>query len=186
MKSLNVLQDEARAQWNDPHKLLSILDLVSDRTGDDVVALRNELIGRLLEIIEPTFPFPRHNRPTADGTLAPDEWPEMGLLRVLDYQVGQKQGVPYPKRKQLLKRAYEWSAEKHLPAHEAADWGEPETRQRMQKIVKSLTAFIDLAKRRETSDMGIAIHHWKRDLGYLKEKFAATYPGLSWPDFSAD
>lgn len=89
MMPVNRVRKEARPHWNDPHKLLSILDSLSARTGADVVELRKELIGRLLEIIEPTFPFPRHNAPTRDGQMRPDAWPDMGLLRVLDYQVGE-------------------------------------------------------------------------------------------------
>lgn len=181
MRRIKTLQKEARLHWNDAHKLLSILSEFSGRADEEAVDLRQELIGRLLEILEPTFPFPRHNRPTADGSITPDAWPDMGLLRVLDYQVGRKQGVPYPKRKQLLKRAYEWDADDHLPPQEAADWGKPETRKRLRKIITSLKAFVELAERREDSDMGIAITDWKRDLAYLEAEFKETYPDLRWP-----
>jgi hypothetical protein len=58
MMPVNRVRKEARTHWNDPHKLLSILDSLSARTG-------------------------------VDGEMRPDAWPDMGLLRGLDYQVGE-------------------------------------------------------------------------------------------------
>lgn len=78
MMPVNRVRKEARPHWNDPHKLLSILDSLSARTGADVVELRKELIGRLLEIIEPTFPFPVTTRRRGTARCGPTPGPTWG------------------------------------------------------------------------------------------------------------
>ena len=66
----------------------------------------------------------------------------------------------------------------HLPPQEATDWGKPEARTRLRKIITSLKGFVDLAERREDSDMGIAVQHRERDVAFLEDEFKPVYPDL--------
>jgi hypothetical protein len=51
-----------------------------------------------------------------------------------------------------------------------ADWGPPNTRRRLEKMITAIAAFARTAKRRST-DMSAAIFDWESDLEWLRSNY---------------
>jgi len=122
----------------------------------------------------------RRDRLTVD--FSGGEWPETGVLRQLGYVVGRK-GLPGAKRQQVLDRVYAVALH---PASEAevgyiAQWGEPRTWQRLEKMANCLATFAQ-SRKRDTRDYSEAIADWEADLDYLRGRYYTNRSAFIWPD----
>ncbi|BCM75508.1 hypothetical protein KAM448_41520 [Aeromonas caviae] len=83
-------------------------------------------------------------------------------------------------RNQRLK-LLQWVFEQELPLVEdqayMAEWGNPAEPKRLEKMAKTIAAFIRSAKRRQSANMRQAIADWEADLAWLKQHY---YVSMSW------
>lgn len=131
-----------------------------------------------------SFAWPSTEAPPGFGRVDdPDEWPAVGILRHLGYQVGQN-GLLTRRRREILDSAYG----KDLPHFGSStymmEWSAPRTARRLQKLAESLAAFARNAKRRTHSDLSQAISDWENDLEYLRMTYYVGHYDFAWPTTS--
>lgn len=125
---------------------------------------------------------------TGSGTVDKDSWPHIGLLSYAGYAVGLK-GKQEAVRWQVLSRVFEMVT---LPRLESEvyvlSWGVAKSASRLRKMAESIAAFCRNAKRKDGSDMDLAIDEWESDLAWLKRTY---YDGrfdraFAWPETELD
>lgn len=180
------LEQKADENEDDPRALLEILHDLTTWSDEEIAEVQRKIIDQVSKHLETPFPWPETNAPTGDGTVDPDEWPEIGLLGKLGYKVG-KGGKNKYKRRAILRRAFQVEASEWLPVEEqASEWGDAVSEERLEKIANSLSAFARNAKKRDETSLGTAISHWEEDLEYLKERFYGTRHSFDWPSLPED
>jgi hypothetical protein len=111
------------------------------------------------------------------------DWREAGVLSLSGYRVGRTQGLREEPRRRILNWLVMRDDLRDVDDRDyAAEWGQPGTSGRLQKIVNSIAAFArDRAN--DTRDYSVAISHWREDLAYLYERFyQARGHAWRWPD----
>ena len=63
----------------------------------------------------------------------------------------------------------------------AAEWGRPNTAQRLQKLAETIAALTRNAKRRNAARMDKSIREWESDLAYLKRRYYEGRFSFPWP-----
>lgn len=125
------------------------------------------------------FTWPIGSAEPGLGRIEPADWPELGLLSQMGYQVG-KEAKSDSFRRALLSRILD----AHLPPliHPAyiAEWGPPGTAARLRKMAHSVAAFARNADR-QGSRLSLAVEHWQGDLQFLHDKFYVDRFGFDWP-----
>lgn len=98
------------------------------------------------------------------------DMPEMGLLRIVGYRVGDF-GVNSFERRKILSNIYESSFIDYF-LNLFPNWGEPNTEERLLKLANCLTSFIKYVKKkyRNVTYMS-AISDWEDDLNWLKKRY---------------
>ena len=96
-------------------------------------------------------------------------WQETGLLRLLGYRVGHS-GLPVQARRTILLNAYRVLLVPGSPdvAQYLIGWGDPLSRQRLDKITGSIRSFMNLAENKK-SDYSAALADWQADLDWLRQ-----------------
>lgn len=99
------------------------------------------------------------------------EVPEIGLLRKLGYRVG-KNGLGDAERRAILTTAFRFKIPLQQKPHPYdAQWGEPESPQRLGKIGNCVAQFCINMKRRKGQDTTEAIADYESDLAWLRETY---------------
>jgi hypothetical protein len=158
-----------------------------------ILLLRNEIVpciedsGFPDEENGPGFDFPhvpdsinvRRNATKFDTA----SWREIGLLRASGYQVGATNGVVESERLKILNYIFLYDDLVDVSDRQyAAEWGDPKTGKRLQKMANSLASFIGQAQRRNSSGLLQAITEWKHDLGYLRSAYYDRWGNFPWPE----
>lgn len=104
---------------------------------------------------------------------------ERGVLKYMGYEVGKNGKSPHQRRQILQKIMSE-----HLPNIEnpnyMAEWSTPNSCERLKKIAHSITAFVNLGRRRRPSPVH-AIRDWEEDLEWLKGTYYSGRCRFVWP-----
>lgn len=116
-------------------------------------------------------PFPTTEVPdTSDGNEIKRIFPQIGLLKHMDYRVGAN-GLPANKRRAILRDILE---RERLPVVVSAEymreWGTANSVQRLLKIANSIATFCRNAKRKSRPPES-AIAAWDADLNWLRTNF---------------
>jgi len=110
------------------------------------------------------------------------DWPRIGLMKALGYEVGRSGIQDKKKRRQILKEIYE---KENLPSVKSraylSKWGSPHSCARLEKMANSIATFCRNAKRDEKKDKTVAIEHWEEDLEWIKTKFYRDHCQFWWP-----
>ncbi len=116
------------------------------------------------------------------GEFTPEsQWPNIGLLKKLGYQVGAN-GKSKAIRREILKDVFESEFLYNVKNKEYMEqWGEAETKKRLLKMANTLASFARNAKRKE-NPLYAAIEDWEEDLQWIKEKFYKGKFRFNWPD----
>ncbi len=102
------------------------------------------------------------------GDASPDfERPEVGMLAVLGYHVGQMDGKPLQLRKLILKYILEGELPMVHSASYTEEWGEPNSSKRYEKLVRFLQNSIESNKTKP--DMKSAVKDWSEDLKWIED-----------------
>lgn len=185
MKLTQELREQARENADDPRALLEILHDLTTWSDEEIAEMQRDIINQVTQQLETSFPWPETDAPTGDGSVDPDEWPDIGLLGKLGYKVG-KGGKSKYRRRAILRKAFQTDASEWLPVQEQAEqWGEPKSPDRLQKIANSLAAFARNARKRDDPSLETAISHWEADLAHLKEQFYDEQYSFEWPNTGA-
>ena len=107
-------------------------------------------------------------------------WPRLGVLGMLGYQVGE-QGKSRAVRRGILARAYEGDLPPLLPASQLWEWGDPSTAKRLRKLAESIASFARNAKARDPKMFARAIRDWAEDLDYLRQAYHRGEFRFMWP-----
>ena len=99
----------------------------------------------------------------------------------MGYAVGQL-GAYRTRRRQVLDYVFNEKIPKVQCYDYMAEWGDPSSAKRLQKLANSLATFARNAKRRRTSDMEHAIAEWEEDLAYLKNTYFDGFFSFDWPE----
>ncbi|MCS4159421.1 hypothetical protein [Salinibacter ruber] len=184
MKLTQELREQARANADDPRALLEILRDLTTWSDEEIAGMQRAIIDQVTQQLETSFPWPETNAPTGDGSIDPGDWPDIGLLGKLGYEVG-KGGKNKYRRRAILRKAFQADASEWLPIEDQAEqWGEPTSSKRLQKIANSLAAFATNAKKKDPS-LETAISHWEADLAHLKEQLYDEQYSFEWPKAGA-
>jgi hypothetical protein len=171
---------------DDPQALLEILRDLTTWSDEEIAEMQRDIIDQVTAQLETSFPWPETEAPTGDGSVDPNEWPDVGLLGKLGYKVG-KGGKSKYRRRAILRKAFQANASEWLPVEEQADqWGKPTSSKRLQKIANSLAAFARNARKRSDPSLEMAISQWEADLAYLKEQFYEEQFSFEWPNLSEE
>ena len=113
----------------------------------------------------------------SSGNLEGD-WPTIGLLKYMGYEVGMK-GAPERTRREILRKVF---IAEDLPSVNSqeymSEWGEAESTQRLMKIANSIATFCRNNKRwSKPSKKSIA--EWESDLAWLRKEIYGG--GFEWP-----
>jgi hypothetical protein len=116
----------------------------------------------------------------AGGQADEVNWPKLGVLGMLGYQVGEK-GKSRAVRRGILARAYEGDLPPLLPASQLWEWGDPSTAKRLRKLAESIASFARNAKANDAKKFARAIRDWDEDLGYLRQTYHRGEFRFMWP-----
>lgn len=108
-----------------------------------------------------------------------DDWPELGLLKQMGYQVG-KEAKSESFRRALLSKILDAHLPPLLHPDYIAEWGAPGTAARLRKMAHSVAAFARNADR-QGPRLALAVEHWQGDLQFLHDKFYVDRFGFDWP-----
>ena len=106
---------------------------------------------------------------------------EIGVLRSVGYQVGEK-GRSLSERRALLVKIYEQDLNLRLSARYLSEWGRPKTAQRLQKLANTIASLTRNIKRRAAQSS--AIDAWESDLEFLKHTYYIARYSFPWPRYS--
>lgn len=102
------------------------------------------------------------------------------MLKHCGYKVGAS-GLPESQRRQILDSIFLHSLSFIDDITYLSEWGEPNTDQRLKKLVESIVAFTRNAKRRNGNSFSKAIQDWEADLAYLKRTYYDERYYFQWP-----
>jgi hypothetical protein len=100
------------------------------------------------------------------------QWPVSGVLSEMGYRVGSS-GLAEDERRRVLRDVFEVQLISSSPETNdyIQEWGPPQSSQRLAKMNRALSGFLDLARRRNSADMSGAIADWEADLAWLAKHF---------------
>jgi len=117
------------------------------------------------------FYWPTTNVTAGDGSLAPSDWPKIGLLRYYGYVVGEK-GKPRSSRRAILTRVFELSVLPNLVSpNYILKWGDARSSARLKKMAYSIALFCQADKRKKRVWIKRAIDNYEDDLAWLKKEY---------------
>ncbi len=127
------------------------------------------------------FRWPSTDAPGGDGSLFAGGWPSEGLLSMMQYSVSREYDLSPALRREILTHIFE----RHLPPLISRDymsgWGLPGSPMRLEKMAKSIAAFVRNAKRQPSNKMGNAIGEWETDLRFLHDQYYVGRFRFAWP-----
>ena len=102
-----------------------------------------------------------------------------GLLSYMGYRVGKTRGLPLNERREILEEIFGYN----LPSADFSgqymkEWGEPKSKERLEKMANSLASFCRNAKRRNND---VAVSNYEEDLEWLRENFYKGRFMFRWP-----
>ena len=127
------------------------------------------------------FPWPSTNAPAGCRAIQTGDWEPCGVLSYMGYHVGGLNGRSARMRQAILARIFEGPLPPAFRAGYLAEWGNPETSQRLQKMAETLAALARNAKRRNDARMIGAVRDWERDLKFLYDAYYIGRFQFSWP-----
>jgi hypothetical protein len=104
---------------------------------------------------------------------------EESPLYRMGYQVGVTNGLSKPRRKSLLKSAYEGAIPDVEDDDYMEEWGRPRQSKRLWRIAHHIAWLI--RSRKSISSMRYAVTDWKDDLAWLREEFYTKRMRFNWP-----
>ena len=121
-------------------------------------------------IVQRAFRWPSTDAPVGNGRVEQTEWPQVGVLSYVGYNVGVN-GQVRSGRQDILQRVFERDLPQvHSPQH-MAQWHVAKSAMRLKKIAESIAAFCRNAKRRQRANMQRAIENYQDDLAWLKKSY---------------
>ena len=102
-------------------------------------------------------------------------------LHAKGYKVG-KSGQPAFRRHEILRQAFIGDIPPTGSATYMAEWGEPSSGARLQRIANTIASLCRNAKNRNNPSYETAIQHWEADLARLKEEFYDGRFRFPWPN----
>lgn len=179
------LEALARSRFGDMDHLQKVLSELKYRKSRKALDLYQRLACRLAELSvmeAKTFRWPTTaviEDSASALRLAHFDYEE-GLLKFMGYAVGQL-GAYRTRRRQVLDYVFNEKIPKVQSYDYMAEWGDPSSAKRLQKLANSLATFARNAKRRRTSDMEHATAEWEEDLAYLKNTYFDGLFSFDWP-----
>jgi len=173
----------AKANWADRDILKGISAELELRKRQRAKNLQKEIAERISQLEEEidSFEWPSTDAQEGDGSLDSGVFRHSsGLLRYMDYKVGVN-GYRDRDRRDVLKRVYEEKLPNVNSAAYMAEWGQPKSSQRLQKMADSIASFVRNAKRQSFNDLSMAIDEWESDLAFLKQKYYIGHYDFVWP-----
>lgn len=104
------------------------------------------------------------------------------MLDAFEYHVGKTRGIPSETRRQILQFLFEERIPLVYDTAYTAEWGQPGTARRLQKLAETIAALIRNAKRNTGRDYTQAISEWEDDLSFLWSTFYVGHFYFGWPD----
>lgn len=127
------------------------------------------------------FDWPTTQVWMGSGPSPDSDWPKIGLLRRMGYQVGKTAGRSPAERRQVLRRVFESN---ELPRVKSAahmrEWGGARSTIRLRKLANALSSFCKNQKRKERPSSK-AIDDWESDLAWAKREFYDGRFDFEWP-----
>ena len=104
-----------------------------------------------------------------------DDRPEQGLLAALGYHVGHSDGRPAEFRRLVLKLVLEGELPMIHSADYMAEWGEPNSSKRFEKLVRVLQNLVDGSRSKPRSKL--AVRQWSEDLEWIQNSYLSDGSG---------
>jgi len=105
---------------------------------------------------------------------------EESPLYRMGYQVGVTNGLSKPRRKSLLKSAYEGAIPDVEDDDYMEEWGRPRQSKRLWRIAHHIAWLI--RSRKSIPSMHYAVRDWQDDLDWLQEEFYTNRMRFTWPN----
>jgi hypothetical protein len=170
---INLIIDDLEAltnsEWNNIEILTEIDYELEFRSRPRSRDLSERIKKRLIQLKAQPFSLSKDRAET--NSFSDDSFNyEEGLLSFYGYKVGIK-GLPELERYKILDAVF---TRPLLPMNSEAylkEWGEPNSKERLQKLSRSIAAFARTAKGRTNGDFSKAIQDWESDLMYLRKTY---------------
>lgn len=132
------------------------------------------------------FPWPNTAALGGKGNLSTAVFTtKEGLLSYCGYKVGAN-GLPLDPRRKILDAIFLAQLPPIDDPVYRAQWGEPRSAKRLQKLAETMAAFVRNAKRRDAARMEKSIREWETDLAYLKRRHYDNRFSFPWPPTAID
>lgn len=146
-----------------------------------------KIVGERLKMLSEKTPNEQYFKwPTTDALGGSGEIDDsffqhrQGMLGYLGYKVGAS-GVSASQRHELLDFVYSGTLPLLNSKEYMADWGTPNTANRLRKMADSIAAFARNAKRGDPKRLSVAISEWELDLEYLRTTYYVGRYDFLWP-----
>jgi hypothetical protein len=108
-------------------------------------------------------------------------WLTGGMLDAFDYHVGKSHGIASGARRHILRFLFEERLPLVYDTAYTAEWGQPATARRLQKLAETIAALTRNAKRNTGRDYAQAISEWEDDLSFLWSTYYVGHFHFGWP-----
>ena len=150
-------------------------NITSGFHGDFPPGFVQRKIEEARKIVSARSYFPWPDTLVADnstGMLSEVNWPREGMLKYKGYSVGSFSNITSWERQVILREVYEEQLPNLVDSGYMAQWGSPQSAQRLKKMAESIASFTRSAKRkRSQGNFDVAIADWEEDLAWLKKEF---------------
>jgi len=136
---------------------------------------------RLQELVARPFPEEPDAVPGVGAFGDSYEWPQVGVLRQLGYQVGGRDPGTSTRRK-ILRRVFEGPIPAVYSPEYMTSWGMDRSVARLQKMAWSIATFAINRLRALGGEPDEACRTWSEDLGWLRSEFYEGHFGSPWPE----
>ncbi|WP_271255057.1 WYL domain-containing protein [Pseudanabaena sp. Chao 1811] len=173
---INLIIDNLEAltnsEWNNIEILTKIYYELEFRSRPRSRDLSERIKKRLIQLKDQPFLLSKAGSET--NSFSDDSFNyEQGLLSFYGYKVGIK-GLPESERHKILDAVFALPLLSVNSEAYLREWGEPNSAERLQKLSRSIAAFVRTAKGRTNGDFRKAIQDWESDLIYLKKTYYNT------------
>jgi hypothetical protein len=173
---INLIIDNLEAltdsEWNNIEILKEIYYELEFRSRPRSRDLSERVKKRLLQLKDQPFLLSKIRSETnnfSDNSFNHED----GLLSFYGYKVGIK-GLPELERHKILDAVFTLPLLSVNSEAYLKEWGEPNSKERLQKLSRSIAAFARTAKGRTNGDFSKAIQDWESDLIYLRKTYYNT------------
>ena len=178
------LREIAGEFWDDPVNLYAIWVEAKVRCRKNATSkaqrVLDDVAPRLEELLRELIP-PEPDAQPGTNDVDDYDWPQVGVLKAMGYEVGELKGKLERDRRKILENVFFGPLVNVFSYEYMAEWGDNASPARLRKMAWSIASFANNRRRKLGGADDTSVSEWKADLDWIKLRFYKTHFGFPWP-----